>query len=113
MELIESIRNSFYEQLKIQGIEKCYPSDKYYIDELSWFISQESSLFWCILYNSYYRYGVYDYLTLIKIYLKFGIDGFKLDAYVNDIYRSEFDEVSGTLTIKGLEELLEELKNIE
>lgn len=100
MKFIESINDSYYEQMKLKG-------DNFFSKSI------EGYLFWFILSSSYHDKGKPDYLTIIKIHNRFGIEAFKLDIsiiyyiYYHDKY---YDFSESTINEKALEILFKEIE---
>lgn len=113
MKLITSIDESFTSQLYDQcGISvSCGESD--YISRLVWRNTAEGFVFWYILDFTYDIYKVYDYMTLIKIFIKFGPEIFKVNKSIGVylLYREYYDKEKGTLSDEGFEHLINKIEN--
>lgn len=107
MELIKCIKDSLEKQKDVDSVD--YSDSRFIDDNLTWFCTIEGGLFWYILHTSYYKFGVFDYITLCKLYHKFGKDVFHSDIYISDIYGKHF--INGMLSDKGLELLFEKVVN--
>lgn len=65
----------------------------------------EGRLFWRILYSSYIEHRVFDYMTIINIYIRFGADVFQTDIHLDNLYEECFDKETKTITKESLEVL--------
>lgn len=125
MDLIKSIRNSLITQAKKQKKislnptenEICNLNRKSYISYcITWVETSEGFLFWSILNSSYKNLGSYDYLTIIKLFNKYGHDIFalKIKNITPYLYESRVNIINNTLTNQAFTYLckrIEEIKN--
>lgn len=103
MGLISSIDISLCEHVREQGgiISSSEHSD--HLGNFEWKDTPEGYLFWHILHTSYSLYGVYDYTTIIKLFIDLDIRAFEEVLYLFQLYKSYFNKETGTLTSKGYE----------
>lgn len=66
MELINCVKSALESQC---DIVVDYRNREFITDCLHWSRTIEGYLFWEILYISYINYGIYDYITIIYIYI--------------------------------------------
>lgn len=125
MKLLNSIQESYIQQMQEQGGTIGSSENRHYLSFLNHKDTIEGCLFWRILTYSYFKKGVYDYMTIIKLFSNENRDIFKLTFYNYDlfkcdkkynistrcIYSEHFDEVSGTLTEEGYELLCEMIRD--
>lgn len=104
MELFECVKSSLIEQNGKQGLLVTSSERKDYISQsLIWELSKEGYLFWYILHVSYYLHGIYDYITIIKLYHLYGKDVFKIEISLFKLYKTKFQNESGTISKDGFE----------
>lgn len=108
MELLSCIKDTLIEQLDgAAEYNNISFAEIYHISETT----IEGMMFWEVLFISYSIYGIYDYITLIKIYHRFGKRGMKIATPINHIYASHFDCNTLRLSDKGVEILFEKMTN--
>lgn len=98
MEILQYIKESLLEQASSYGVDVIdIDSVNDIIHKIPTNKTTQGYLYWNILYNSYKYTGEYDYITIIKLYHKYGKDVFKLIASCDYCYSSNQSEAKGTL----------------
>lgn len=66
-----------------------YSFDNNGFSDLNWHNTIEGDLFWYILNSSYVTFTKYDYITIAKLYHKYGKDIFKKEIfYLHTLYEN-------------------------
>lgn len=112
MELLSSIETSLIETNERQRdrVLSSINSKTRINDSITWRHTREGHLFWNILDNSYRFTGEYDYLSIIKFYIRYGSGVF--DFFIKDIfdlYEDGGNVTNGSLSDLALEHLFKKI----
>lgn len=87
MELLKELKSELQSECLNQNW-LLYPSyyRSYILSSINFSKTRAGYLFWAILHYSYYYHGTYDYITIVKLYHKYGRSVFKINVRIYLVY---------------------------